>query len=173
MERFPVQRMSHGRRAKQKGGDLAITLRQKLKDAIAQHIQHLAPHTALPSDQELMEQFGGSRDTIRHAVAELCHDGLLYKKPHKGTFVSGPVEQKAADAGEAKVEMICALSHRSWVNSTQVIYRCPLCGMDCRLTGRFSNPSLTLEQSLIVPPAEQHRDSFQVLLPDGTSVFMN
>jgi GntR family transcriptional regulator of arabinose operon len=40
----------------------------------------------LPSEHELMEQFGVSRNTIRQAFAELTSLGVIYKEQGKGTF---------------------------------------------------------------------------------------
>lgn len=41
----------------------------------------------LPTDKELMEKYGVSITTIRHAMASLVNDGLLERRPGKGTFL--------------------------------------------------------------------------------------
>lgn len=41
----------------------------------------------LPTEVELMEQFDVSRTTVRLAMDEMIEDGLVIKKPGKGTFV--------------------------------------------------------------------------------------
>lgn len=49
---------------------------------------------ALPSENELVEQYQVSRATIRQALDELVSDGLIYRQQGRGTFVSPPnVEQ--------------------------------------------------------------------------------
>lgn len=47
----------------------------------------------LPTDQELGEQFGVSRQTVRRAYLDLVHDGLVYRVPGRGTFVT-PSDQR-------------------------------------------------------------------------------
>lgn len=44
----------------------------------------------LPSENQLCEEFGVSRITIRRAVRELVEDGLLESKQGKGVFVAQP-----------------------------------------------------------------------------------
>ncbi|MDR0714266.1 MAG: GntR family transcriptional regulator [Bacteroidales bacterium] len=41
----------------------------------------------LPSENELCAQYGVTRPTIRHALAELVNDGLIYKHKGKGSIV--------------------------------------------------------------------------------------
>lgn len=49
-----------------------------------------APHARLPSESELMASYGVSRITVRNALAELEKEGVLFKIPGKGVFVSKP-----------------------------------------------------------------------------------
>ena len=49
-----------------------------------------APGDQLPTEDELMEQFGVSRATVRRALADLSDQGLLVRRAGKGTFVIGP-----------------------------------------------------------------------------------
>ncbi len=48
------------------------------------------PHTPLPSERELCEQFKVSRTTVRQAINEMIHEGLVYSRAGKGTFVGEP-----------------------------------------------------------------------------------
>lgn len=45
-------------------------------------------HAQLPSESELTAKFGVSRITVRHALAHLQREGLIFKVTGKGTFVS-------------------------------------------------------------------------------------
>ena len=48
------------------------------------------PHARLPSESGLMARYGVSRITVRNALAELEKEGILFKLPGKGVFVSKP-----------------------------------------------------------------------------------
>ncbi len=50
----------------------------------------LRPFEKLPSEIELMAQYGVSRVTVRQAVDLLVRRGLAVRRQGKGTFVSGP-----------------------------------------------------------------------------------
>ena len=48
------------------------------------------PDTMITSENELAREFGISRMTARNAITHLVGEGLLYRIPGKGTFVSTP-----------------------------------------------------------------------------------
>ncbi len=50
----------------------------------------LPPHSRVPSERELSEQFAISRMTVRQALTELIQEGRLYTSAGKGTFVAEP-----------------------------------------------------------------------------------
>jgi GntR family transcriptional regulator len=52
--------------------------------------QQLAPHTLVPSERELCEQYGVSRMTARQALTLLESEGHVYRRPPRGTFVAEP-----------------------------------------------------------------------------------
>lgn len=64
----------------------------QLKNSLLAQISgsSFAPHQQLPSERELCEQFGVSRTTVRQAINEMIHEGLVYSRAGKGTFVSEP-----------------------------------------------------------------------------------
>jgi GntR family transcriptional regulator len=66
-----------------------LPLYYQLKEVLKQQIRagHLAPHTAIPSEPELVAQYHVSRATVRQALTELVHEGLLYRQHGRGTFV--------------------------------------------------------------------------------------
>lgn len=47
----------------------------------------LAPGAMVPSENELVGRYGISRSSVRTALNELEDEGLIFKKPGKGTFV--------------------------------------------------------------------------------------
>lgn len=60
-----------------------------LRDALAQMIREdLTVGDRLPGERRLVQQFGVSRITVRHAIAQLVADGLLVREHGRGTFVT-------------------------------------------------------------------------------------
>ncbi|WP_211452140.1 GntR family transcriptional regulator [Collimonas antrihumi] len=49
-----------------------------------------APHAQLPAESEMSTIFGVSRITIRQALSDLQKEGVIFKIPGKGSFVSKP-----------------------------------------------------------------------------------
>jgi GntR family transcriptional regulator len=66
-----------------------LPLYYQLKEVLKQQIQsgHFAPNTPIPSEPELVARYHVSRATVRQALTELVHEGLLYRQHGKGTFV--------------------------------------------------------------------------------------
>jgi GntR family transcriptional regulator len=67
---------------------LHTQIREALRGAILDGTHR--EHAQLPSESELMAKFGVSRITVRHALAQLQREGLIFKVSGKGTFVSKP-----------------------------------------------------------------------------------
>ncbi len=65
---------------------LYIGLRELLRGRIA--AGEYPPDQAIPSERELCRVFGVSRITVRQAIAGLIHEGLLYRRPGKGTYAA-------------------------------------------------------------------------------------
>lgn len=62
----------------------------QLRAILLRRIEHdLAPHAAIPSERELMAEYGVSRATVREAIRQLVDEDRLYRVHGKGTFVSG------------------------------------------------------------------------------------
>ena len=62
----------------------------QLTDLLREQIitAQLPIHTKLPSERELCEQYAISRITVRKALAELMHEGLVYSSVGKGIYVA-------------------------------------------------------------------------------------
>src|SRR3954469_26019301 len=64
--------------------------------AIAAHVrdrilvEQLGPHTLLPSERELADLHQVSRMTARQALSLLENEGVVYRRPPRGTFVAEP-----------------------------------------------------------------------------------
>jgi GntR family transcriptional regulator len=53
-------------------------------------IRRLPAHSLLPSETELVRQYGVSRGTVKQALDQLEHQSFIYRKHGKGTFVAEP-----------------------------------------------------------------------------------
>jgi GntR family transcriptional regulator len=77
--------------------DTSIPYYEQIRTYLLTRIEsgEFAPHTQIPSERSLSEQFGVSRMTVKHAIQELVSDGRLYTRIGKGTFVSDtPITQQ-------------------------------------------------------------------------------
>ncbi|HHI2936435.1 TPA: histidine utilization repressor [Klebsiella variicola] len=70
---------------------------EKVKQAISEKIYRgeWRPHDRIPSEAELVAQFGFSRMTINRALREMTDEGLLVRLQGVGTFVAEPKGQSA------------------------------------------------------------------------------
>lgn len=63
-------------------------LMERLREDIAAQVY--PPHSRIPSETELRQNYQVSRVTVRKALAELTREGLLRRMQGKGTFVCAP-----------------------------------------------------------------------------------
>lgn len=61
-------------------------LKKILSEKILNH--EWEPETQIPTEEQLVEEYGVSRSTVRTAVLDLMRSGTVYRKRGKGTFVS-------------------------------------------------------------------------------------
>ncbi|EKN65259.1 transcriptional regulator [Neobacillus bataviensis LMG 21833] len=57
-----------------------------------------APGDKILSENQLMDQFGVSRNTAKKAIEELVQEGILYRIQGKGTFVAKPKLQQSLNS---------------------------------------------------------------------------
>ncbi len=85
-----------------------LPLYYQLKEVLRQQIRagHLEPHAAIPSEPELVASYHVSRATVRQALNELVHEGLLYRQHGKGTFVCEPrIQQTLSELASLSTEL--------------------------------------------------------------------
>ena len=75
--------------------------RQPLYEQLANMLRYrieneMDPDDPLPSERELSDSYGLSRTTVRLALQELEHMGLIYRQRGRGTFVAD-VSERATD----------------------------------------------------------------------------
>jgi GntR family transcriptional regulator len=62
----------------------------RLKEDLLALIRGLAPGSVIQTERELCALYGVSRTTVRQALQELVHEGHLYRRQGRGTFVAPP-----------------------------------------------------------------------------------
>jgi GntR family transcriptional regulator len=62
----------------------------QLADILAERIRRgeWPPNRAIPSENQLTQEFGIARNTARKAIAVLRERGLVFTVPQRGTYVS-------------------------------------------------------------------------------------
>jgi len=68
-----------------------------LLEALAEMSVKLKPHSQLPSERALSEEYGVSRMTLRRAIDVLQARGYIYSVPSKGLFVAEPRMVRTSD----------------------------------------------------------------------------
>jgi len=71
---------------------------REIEAALRARIARLRPGQRLPSDADLCAEFGVSRMTARHAMAQLADEGLVRRDPGRGTFVADPPTHRRANS---------------------------------------------------------------------------
>ncbi|MCE5265067.1 MAG: GntR family transcriptional regulator [Deltaproteobacteria bacterium] len=72
--------------------DKGLPLYRKLKESLSRQIEAglFTPGQLIPSERTLCLQHGISRITVRRCISEMIHEGVLFRKHGKGTFVARP-----------------------------------------------------------------------------------
>ncbi|MGV3344262.1 histidine utilization repressor [Enterobacteriaceae bacterium LUAb1] len=87
---------------------------EKVKQAISKKIStgEWRPHDRIPSEAELVVQFGFSRMTINRALREMADEGWLVRLQGVGTFVAEPKGQSALFEIRSIADEIAARHHQ-------------------------------------------------------------
>jgi GntR family transcriptional regulator of arabinose operon len=72
---------------------------EQLKQEILRwiHSGRFQPNDQLPTEHEIAQLSGMSRQTVRQSIGTLVQEGWLFRKQGSGTFVSGGPDRKASD----------------------------------------------------------------------------
>ena len=108
---------------------------REIEAALRARISRLRPGQRLPSDADLCQEFGVSRMTARHAMAQLADEGLVRRDPGRGTFVAEPPTHRRAN-------FLMTFSH------------------EMRRQGRV--PSSRIVQRRVRPPTDRERADLRI-----------
>lgn len=80
----------------------ATPIYQRIRDALREQIEsgRYREGDRLPSESELVEEFGAARMTVRHALALLVFENLIVRSPGRGSYVA-PRREGAATIDSA------------------------------------------------------------------------
>lgn len=82
------------------------TLREQLRDEIT--AGHYSDGSRMPTESELVERHGLSRQTVRRAFQDLVAEGMVYRVPGRGTYASDPGSRYLRQLGS--IEDLMSLS---------------------------------------------------------------
>ncbi|MFC3798002.1 GntR family transcriptional regulator [Cohnella sp. GCM10012308] len=82
-------------------GPLALYEQMRLKIVELIEERRLRPHDPLPSEVELAALFGVSTRTSKEALAALAKEGIVYRMPRRGTFLSETPDGGSRSVGVA------------------------------------------------------------------------
>lgn len=101
-------------RSRPAAANAPVPFYEKVKQAISEKIYAgvWQPHDRIPSEAELVAQFGFSRMTVNRAVRELTDEGLLVRLQGVGTFVAEPKGQSALFEIRSIADEIAARHHQ-------------------------------------------------------------
>jgi GntR family transcriptional regulator len=63
---------------------------ERLAEALEDRVRTMPPDDSLPTERELLEEYGVSRATVRQAIRLLVQRGLVYNIQGSGTYVANP-----------------------------------------------------------------------------------
>jgi GntR family transcriptional regulator len=110
------------------------------------------PGDMLPSESELIEQYGVSRITVRQALETLVNDGLIYRQRGRGTFVAHPT---VAQGLSRIISFTEDMRQRGFKPGTEVLFH------------GLAPASAEIAQQLQVEPGEELARIERLRLADG------
>ncbi|MBP0459538.1 GntR family transcriptional regulator [Streptomyces montanisoli] len=76
--------------------DAPLTPYRQLVEILTARIQRgdWQPGRPIPSEAQLVQEYGIARSTVRRGIAALVEDGWVFTVPQRGSYVSDPLPNK-------------------------------------------------------------------------------
>lgn len=91
---------------------LYLQLKEQIRSSILDGTY--PPHSQMPSESDMVKFFNVSRTTVRQALRDLQSDGLIFKVPGKGSFVSRPKATQELISLQGFGEAMIAKGHETF-----------------------------------------------------------
>ena len=88
MSNIRPNRALGGKFERTSGLPLYLQIKEDLLSKIEEGVWH--ENDMIPTEEQFCNEYGVSKITIREAIKILVQDGLLYRRPGKGTFIAKP-----------------------------------------------------------------------------------
>jgi GntR family transcriptional regulator len=133
---------------------LPVPLYHQLKTILLERVKNgeLKANDKLPSEDEIAEQYGISKATVRQAIGELAIEGLIRREQGRGTYVS-----------EQKIEQ----GPRALTGFTEEMRKRGLCSTSKVLKQRVIKASSDVAERLGINEGEQVFELTRLRLADG------
>lgn len=150
-----------------------VVLYEQMRIKILELIRErgLKPHDPLPSEAELAKMYGVSSRTSKEALLQLAREGVVYRMPRRGTFLSAlPApeeagEDRSAPARERRAIGALLPNADEYVGSVLQALTEALAGHGFEVLVRFSTGVPEKEDEIVQDWIERHEVAGLVIYP--------
>lgn len=147
------------------------TLYENLKAQILSRT--LSPNTKLPSEAELIEQYGISRYAARKVLEQLVEENLVYKQQGVGCFVCAPPVLPEHSVSSHQILLIASRAEHFYFLKTITGIENALQDSGYTLTIRLSNYNPSIEASLLEEAFQGDYAGYLIFPSESAYIYTN